>query len=236
MINLSIHPSFTHIQFSRNKGNSIDSSFIQKFSEALDQLNSSTSVLLIEGTPHFSVGMNLEYLSAMTSSQVTDLFIQYEALLQKLEQSPYITIAKMSGYAMGAGAELALSCDFRWMELKARIGFPGVNVGFTYNTKRLQQLISKQTAKRLVLTGATINAQQALSLGIADGIYSYLNKDKELGDFIDTFKNKSPIALKYAKAAFENMNADDALFESIQAGHYKEGATAFVERRKPSWG
>ena len=136
---------------------------------------------------------------------------------------------------MGAGAELALACDFRWMEWKAKIGFPGVNIGFTYNTKRLQHLISKQTAKRLVLTGATLDAQQALSLDIVDGTYSHHNKDKELDDFINKFTNKSSIALKYAKAAFGAMDSDEALFQSIQAGDYKEGATSFIEKRKPAW-
>lgn len=235
MFQITPYHAYTHIQFSHGKGNPIDLSFIHGFFQTLDSLEGTTPVVVIEGIPHFSVGMNLEHLSAMKPAEVETLFGLYEKLLQKLEQSSFIVMAKITGYAMGAGAELALACDFRWMEQKAKIGFPGVNVGFTYNTKRLQRIISKQTAKRLVLTGTTINASQAYSNGIADWVYSSKRMDKEIAEFAGKLAEKSPIALKYAKAAFAELDPERALLLSIQTEHYKEGAIAFLEQRKPSW-
>ncbi|WP_164984869.1 enoyl-CoA hydratase/isomerase family protein [Ammoniphilus sp. CFH 90114] len=235
MFQVTEHSQYTHIQFSHDKGNSIDLPFIHRFMEVLDTISEKTSVLIIEGTPHFSVGMNLQQLAHLAPLEVTTLFATYEKFLNKLETAPFITIAKITGYAMGAGAELALSCDFRWMEQKAKIGFPGVNVGFTYNTKRLQRLIPLQIAKRLVLSGSTINGQLALSYGIADRIASHKRIDQELEEYAIQFAGKSPIAIKYAKEAFLELGSDVALLRSIEAEHYHEGALAFIEGRPPQW-
>lgn len=235
MFQITPYDTYTHIQFSHGKGNPIDLSFIQEFFHTLDRLEGTTPVVVIEGQPHFSVGMNLEFLTSMKPAEVETLFGLYEKLLQKLEQSSFIVIAKLTGYAMGAGAELALACDFRWMEQKAKIGFPGVNVGFTYNTKRLPRIIPKQIAKRLVLTGTTINAHQAYSYGIADWVYSSKRIDKELAEFAGKLAEKSPVALKFAKAAFLDLDPERALLLSIETEHYREGASAFLEQRRPSW-
>ncbi len=228
-------PNYWHIRFNYDKGNSIDNHFIERFSQTLDQLPQDAHVVILEGNAHFSVGMNLPFLSRMSPPEVKAYFSRYETLLTQLEQAPYITIAKMTGYAMGAGAELALACDFRWMEQKAKMGFPGVNVGFTYNTKRLRKLIPHQVAKRLVLSGATINAQAASQYGIADRVLSHKRLERELEEFVTQFAGKSPHALKYAKAAFFQMESEEALNLSIETEHYLEGATAFIEGRAPRW-
>lgn len=229
------YPQYTHIKFTHEKGNPIDLTFIRRFIEALDHLGSNLPALIIEGTPHFSVGMNLEKLAQMGPNEVETLFHDFEKLLTKLETASYVTIAKITGYAMGAGAELALACDFRWMEQKAKIGFPGVNVGFTYNTKRLQQLVPTQVAKRLVLAGSTINAHAAQAYGIADRVQTNKRIDEELAEYAKQFAAKSPVALKYAKAAFLDMDPWRALSLSIESKHYQEGAHAFLEGRRPQW-
>jgi enoyl-CoA hydratase/carnithine racemase len=226
---------YVHIKFNYAKGNPIDSSFVQLFFDTLNNLEDHTRVAVIEGTPHFSVGMNLRTLYDMKVTEVETLFSIYEQLLYKIETLPFITIAKMTGYAMGAGAELALACDFRWMEQKGKVGFPGVNVGFAYNTKRLQQLIPKQIAKRLVLTGSTLTSAEALKYGIADKVLAKNQMDIELDTFAETFVDKSPTAIAYAKAAFCDMDSTRAMALSIQSKQYLEGAKAFLDNRKPSW-
>ncbi|WP_134700506.1 enoyl-CoA hydratase/isomerase family protein [Ammoniphilus sp. YIM 78166] len=235
MFQLIEKPTYWHIRINQDKGNSIDNHFIERFSHTLEQLPEDARVVIIEGNAHFSVGMNLQSLSHMSPPEVKAYFLRYETLLTQLEKAPFITIAKMTGYAMGAGAELALACDFRWMEQKAKVGFPGVNVGFTYNTKRLKKLIPHQLAKRLVLSGATINAKAASEYGIADRVLSHKRLDLDLEEFATQFAGKSPHALKYAKAAFFHMDPEEALDLSIETEHYLEGATAFMEGRAPRW-
>ncbi|HJV45547.1 MAG TPA: enoyl-CoA hydratase/isomerase family protein [Bacillota bacterium] len=235
MFQVTKKEQFVHIQFNYLKGNLIDLQFVQHFFDTLNNLDDSTRIVVIEGAPHFCVGMNLDTLHDMKVSEVETLFSIYEQLLHKIENLPFITIAKMTGFAMGAGAELALACDFRWMEQKAKIGFPGVNVGFAYNTKRLPNLIPRYIAKRLVLTGSTLTSTEALHYGIADKVVSKNQMEEELHSFALSFMDKSPTAIQYAKAAFCEMDPSRAMALSIQTKHYQEGAAAFLEKRKPCW-
>lgn len=235
MFSLIHEKDYAHLTFQHEKGNPIDLLFVQHFFDTLNGLDESVKVLVIEGLPHFSVGMNLKTLREMKVTEVETLFSIYEQLLYKLETASYITLAKITGYALGAGAELALACDFRFMEQKAKIGFPGVNVGFAYNTKRLQRLIPRQTAKRLVLTGTTLSSEQAARLEIADHVCSKGQIQRDIQEFAASLQKKSPIALHYAKAAFLDVEPERAMTLSIQSKHYKEGASAFLENREPHW-
>ncbi|MBP1931610.1 enoyl-CoA hydratase/isomerase family protein [Ammoniphilus resinae] len=235
MFTLKKEKFYSHLHFRQKKGNPIDLPFVQDFFEQLNSIDEETRILVIEGAPHFSVGMNLHALRMMNVSEVETLFSIYEQLLSKIETAPFITIAKMTGYAMGAGAELALACDFRLMEQKAKLGFPGTDVGFAYNTKRIQNFVPRQTAKRLILTGAVLTASEALDHGIVDHVTSKNHLAEYLEEFTEFFQDKSPIAIQYAKAAFLDMDPARAMTLSIQSKHYKEGAAAFIEERKPNW-
>jgi enoyl-CoA hydratase len=100
------------------------------------------------------------------------LVAQEEHVLYDLISSlPQPTIAVIAGYALGGGLELALACDFRFVEASAVLGLPEVNLGVFPSgggTQRLPRLVGVSVAKRLMFSGETFGAERAVDLGIAD--------------------------------------------------------------------
>lgn len=90
-----------------------------------------------------------------------------------LADLPRVTIAAISGFALGGGCELALTCDFRIAATSARLGQPEILLGIipgAGGTQRLSRLVGPARAKDLVLTGRRIRAEEALSMGLVDRV------------------------------------------------------------------
>jgi enoyl-CoA hydratase/carnithine racemase len=86
---------------------------------------------------------------------------------------PRVTVAAVSGYALGGGCELALACDFRIASEKARFGQPEILLGIIPGgggTQRLPRLVGPAKAKDLILTGRQVDAEEALAIGLVDEV------------------------------------------------------------------
>lgn len=160
-----------------------------------------------------------------------------------IERSPKPVIAAVNGFALGAGCELAMSCQFRIASSNAKFGQPEVNLGLVPGyggTQRLVQLIGKGRALEMLLSANMIDAQTALQLGLVNHVVEpddLLPKAKELLRLINT---KAPLALagciKAANAVFDNENGYETeakLFGELFATEdLKEGKDAFLNKRK----
>src|SRR2546428_10631605 len=161
-----------------------------------------------------------------------------------LETMPKPAIAAINGFALGGGCELALACDIRYASAKAKLGQPEVNLGILPGwggTQRLARACGLGVAKELILTGRLVDADEALRIGLVNGVHDpVLEKVREVAALL---ASKSPLALAAAKRAVnhalqgdhvENLQreADEfgGLFGSEDA---KEGLTAFAEKREP---
>jgi enoyl-CoA hydratase len=156
------------------------------------------------------------------------------------------TIAAIDGFALGGGCELALACDLRYASSRAKLGQPEINLGIIPGwggTQRLARTCGLGVAKELILTGRLVDADEALRIGLVNAVQDpALEKAREVAELL---ASKSPVALVAAKRATnlalqgdhaENLRreADEfgALFSSEDA---KEGMTAFVEKRPPTF-
>jgi enoyl-CoA hydratase len=156
------------------------------------------------------------------------------------------TIAAINGFALGGGCELALACDVRYASVKAKLGQPEINLGIIPGwggTQRLARVCGIGVAKELILTGRTVDAEEALRIGLVNAVHDpVLDKALETAQLL---ASKSPIALAAAKAAINRALAGDAqrnlaaeaddfgdLFSSADA---KEGMAAFAEKRQPQF-
>lgn len=154
-------------------------------------------------------------------------------------------IAAVNGFALGGGLELAMACHFRVASENAKMGLPEVSLGVIPGyggTQRLPQLIGKGKAMELIMTAGMLNAQEALEWKLVN----YVVSSSELISFCTEIANKilrnSPLAISAAIKAI-NANYKDGVngFEteikhfgrSFGTADFKEGTTAFLEKRKP---
>lgn len=152
--------------------------------EALEQLEMflelvskgrQVKVLIITGSGEksFISGADIQEMNSGTPDSLLRFFELGQAVLNTLEQAPFVTIAAVNGYALGAGFELALACDLIYAAPHAKLGFPEVSLGLIPGfggTQRLPRVLGLNLAKELVLTGKTISADEALTLGLINRI------------------------------------------------------------------
>ncbi len=155
-------------------------------------------------------------------------------------------IAAINGDALGAGLELALSCDVRLASDTARFGFPEVGMGLIPmdgGTQRLPRIVGRAKALELILAAETISAGEALEIGLVNKIVAPERLTAETQAMARTIAAKGPIALRYAKEAV-NKGLDLTLEQGLrlEADLYlllhttvdrTEGIRAFLEKRPP---
>jgi len=155
-------------------------------------------------------------------------------------------IAAINGDALGQGLELALSCDIRLASVKAKFSLPQVAKGLIPmdgGTQRLPRIVGKSKALELILTAETIDANEALEIGLVNKVIAKEEVAAEAEAMARTMTTKGPIALRYAKEAV-NKGLDLTLEQGLrlEADLYfllhttedrTEGIKAFLERRPP---
>ena len=169
-----------------------------------------------------------------------------QAAFAKLESLPVITIAAINGYAFGGGNELALAWDIRIASGSAKFGQPEVGLGIIPGfgaTQRLPRTVGKANALDLILSGRTIDAQEALRMGLIHRIASEAGALEDALAYARGLGKNSNFAVSKAKqaiAAFGTLSAQEG-FEAeanLFSDCFKypdqfEGMTAFVEKRRP---
>ena len=144
-------------------------------------------------------------------------FIGYWDAVQKVSKP---IVAAVSGYCLGGGCELAMTCDLIVASDTAQFGQPEINLGIipgAGGTQRLTRAVGKSVAMEMVLTGRRISAQEALAFGLVSRVFpaqSFLDDSIALAAEI---ADKAPVALRVAKEsvnrAFESTLAEGVLFE-----------------------
>jgi enoyl-CoA hydratase len=214
--------------------------------ELADERDTRVVVLTGAGDRAFIAGADIKYMSGLDVDEAKawgELGHEAARLLEAMRQP---TIAAINGFALGGGCELALACDLRFAASTAKVGQPEINLGIIPGwggTQRLARTTTLGFAKELILTGRTVDAQEALERGL-------VNVVTEPGELLPLAMEtafqlaaKSPLALEAAKEAINRALAGDhgdnlrreadrfgELFASEDA---HEGLTAFAEKREP---
>ena len=174
--------------------------------------------------------------------------VQCGSLVEPVAQLKQPVIAAIGGDATGLGLELALACDIRIGEKNARFGLPQVREGQMPchgGTQRLPRLIGCSKAMEMILTGETIDAEEALRCGLIHRVFPPDALMKAALDLAGDMAEQSPLSLSYAKEAL-NKGLDLTLDQGISAeldlylllfstSDRTEGITAFKEKRKPKF-
>jgi|YNPBryunderm2012_1023409.scaffolds.fasta_scaffold13435_4 enoyl-CoA hydratase len=213
--------------------------------QTLERDEEALAIVLTGNEKAFTAGADIKEFAARNSAQM--LAENPLEKWQRIEKFPKPLIAAVSGYALGGGCELILMCDIVIASETAKLGLPEVNIGVmpgAGGTQRLTHLIGKFKAMELILTGRTIDAQEAFALGLVSKVVpaaEYLEEAKRVAREI---ASKSPIAVRAAKeavlAALSGLEQGLAFerksfYLLFDTEDKKEGMQAFLEKRKPQW-
>ena len=205
-------------------------------------------ILTGAGEKGFVAGTDIKELRLLDEQSGTSFSEGGQAVLNTIENLGKPVIAAVNGYALGGGTELALACHIRIASENAKFGQPEVNLGIIPGyggTQRLARLVGKGRALEMILGGDQIAAQEALRVGLVNKVVPLPELLKSAEVLALKIVCKGQIAIKFALqavnatnelplAAGQTLEAD--LFGRCCATEdFKEGTTAFLEKRKPGF-
>ena len=196
------------------------------------------------GDRAFCAGADVTSFGSVEPTDMMDVSEVFEVVAS----FPRPVLAKIDGYCLGAGLELALACDLRLATADSTFGNPEITLGLIPgggSTQRLLRIIGETRAKELVFRGNHISADRAEDWGIVNRSVPADDFDDTVGDFLEDLVGGPPIALKVAKQVMnhgQNASLDAALaLESQGFGllfsteDMREGTAAFLEDREPEF-
>lgn len=212
--------------------------------ERLDKEEGVRAVVLTGGSKVFAAGADIKGMADATSQEM-----QKSDRLAKWERMRKISkpiVAAVSGFALGGGCEMAMSCDMIVASENAVFGQPEILIGVipgAGGTQRLTRAIGKYRAMEFVLSGRRFSAQQALEWGLVNHVVPNELVVEEAVSLAEEIASRPPIAVRLAKEAV-NWAVDVELGEGLvkERQHFyklfdtedqKEGMKAFLEKRKP---
>jgi enoyl-CoA hydratase len=232
--------------------NALNARLLRELEAALAELGADPEVRLLvitgAGSKAFCAGADLTELAAKTPEEGRALASWIQRIFNAVEGMRKPVLAKIQGFCLAGGFELAMACDFRIAADTAVFGQPEVNLGMVPGaggTKRLPRLIGKTKALELLMTGERINAAEAARLGLINAVVPVEQLDQAVDEFVAKLLSKSPVALGIIKDTVTRgleLDLEQALaYEADQFGaalrteDAREGLGAFMGKRKPAY-
>jgi len=199
------------------------------------------------GEKAFAAGADIKEFADFTEEQAKELSANGQRIFAKIGNAPKPVLAAVNGFALGGGLEFAMACHMRIASDNAKFGQPEVSLGVTpgyAGTQRLTQLIGRTKASELLLTGSMIGAEEALNLGLVNYVVPQEELLAKSMALLGKILKQSPVALagvlRCVNSYFDkNSNGFDTevneFAKCFSSQDFKEGTTAFIERRKPQF-
>jgi cyclohexa-1,5-dienecarbonyl-CoA hydratase len=249
-IKFTIDDRVARITMARPPVNILNIAMMQEINAALDRCSQQRDLaaIVFDAAPDcraFSAGVAVEEHTHETIFQMLDSF---HAIFRNLEQIAKPVIAVVNGPALGGGCELVAMCDFVISGEQARFGQPEIKLGVFPPVAAilLPRIIGERRARQLMLTGETIEAGEALALGLVTRLVPSAELEQETLRLLTQLRGLSTAALEHAKRALDlaqgrSLDAalkeveDMYLHELMKTQDATEGINAFIEKRKAVW-
>ena len=228
--------------------NALNSATLAELNQCLSEIEVRKDIRVVivtgSGAKAFVAGADISEMVNATPAEGRAMALLAKEAFFRLEKMPQVTIAAVNGYALGGGCELAMACDFRIASSKAKFGQPEVGLGITPGfggTQRLSKLVGKGMAKMLILTADTINAEEALRIGLVEKVTEPEQLMSVCEEIAAKIASKAPIAVAMSKTCINkgyhlDLFSGSALEAEAFGGCFgtedqKEGMKAFLEKR-----
>jgi len=233
--------------------NALTVAMVDELRQAQDQLAAAdVSVVVIRSdVPKFFVaGADLKLLGEAEADGFAEYVDHLRSTIERFAEAPYLTIAAIDGHALGGGLELALACTMRFGGSGASVGLPEIKLGVlpgAGGTQRIARLLSRGNALDLLLTGRSVDADEALRLGIVDRLApSGVAAGEAAVDFArelaDGPRDAFQAVVRCVDAARDQVFGSgmaierDEVLRLFASPDGREGVAAFLEKRVPSFG
>ncbi len=229
--------------------NALNNQLMREVMDALESFdkNEAVGAMVITGNEKaFAAGADIK---EMADKSITEMMDQdHVAVFGRIRTIQKPVIAAVSGWALGGGCEVALSCDMIVASDSAKFGQPEITIGVipgAGGTQRLTHAVGKAITMEMILNNRTLSAQEAYQYGLVNRVVpvdGYLDATLKLADEI---ASRAPLAIRAAKKMINQsyeLSLKEALAEEKQTFYnlfasedQKEGMKAFIEKRKPEW-
>jgi len=251
LLTIDIKDRIACVTMNRSPVNALNTELAKELSAAFLDLKDNPEVRVIVLTSSrkvFVAGADIAMMKEISETKDLAQMLDFDRRLQFansiLEDMPKPTIAVINGHSMGGGTELALFCDFRFIEEKATMGLPEINLGLLPGAGGIQKivrLIGRTKALRLMLQGNALSAQEALNLGLVEEVCTAENLMISAMELARDLAQRAPVAVaeikKCVNAALE-LERDSSLAYDVRGlgelfvtQDAEEGLQAFLEKR-----
>lgn len=238
------------IRLNRPKAlNALNATLMGELNSALNDFDQDTEIgaIVITGDERaFAAGADIKEMSA--SSAVDMLLYDNISAFDQIMRIKKPVIAAVSGWCLGGGNELAMSCDMIIASETAKFGQPEITIGVipgAGGTQRLTRAVGKAIAMEMVLNNRTLTAEEALAFGLVNRVVPVENYLENALEFAAEFASRAPLAIRLGKEAvnlaFETP-LSIGLAEERRSFYFlfasqdqKEGMQAFVDKRDANW-
>jgi enoyl-CoA hydratase len=243
-------PHVARLRFDAGELNLLGPDSVREFREAVEDLPPEVSVLVVRGTgPEGGLtgGLDLTVAREFSVSDARRFLRSLRDLIRAVRDAEAVTICGCGGYALGAGLELAMACDFRVATADAALGLPEVDVGLVTGIQGglLIRLVGLSAAKELVYTGEPVSGVEAAEMDLVNRAPPADEYEAAVDAYVDTLAAKSPRVLREQKRVFRAWRSVgvergiDHSLESIAAcfdtRDQREAMDAFLENREPTF-
>lgn len=235
-----------------DKLNAMNRETLAELHQVFEQTKNDYSIRVIiiasSGEKAFIAGADISEMAQLSPLQAQEFSRLGQQLMQKIEQLGKPIIARIQGFTLGGGMELAMSCTLRIVSEKAKFGQPEINLGIIPGfggTQRLLRLAGRGAALELCLLGHQIDAQRAYALGLATRVVAPEKLIDETNIIADQLANSAPHAIAGILDAVmvggecgiqQGLDYETQTFAlGFSTNDMREGTKAFLERRKPNF-
>ncbi len=230
--------------------NALNTQMVTELIEALNsfEVDEAVRCVIIAGSEAaFSAGADIKEMMGLSAVDMVKTG-HFFPLWERVGKYPKPIVGALSGFALGGGLELAMSCDVLIASDTARLGQPEINIGVIPGgggTQRLTRAVGKYKAMEMILTGRMIGAEEAKTLGLVSRVVPKEACVEEAKRVAKEIASKSPLAVRLAKQAVnkafemglsDGLDFERELFYLLFASEDKvEGMKAFLEKKKPDF-
>jgi len=251
-LKVDIRGSVALLTIDNPAANTWDVESLPALREVVEKLNADKSIYALvitgQGDKFFSAGADLKLFADGDPKTAADMANFFGAGFEALADFRGVSIAAINGFAMGGGLEVALACDIRIADEKAKMALPEAKVGLlpcAGGTQRLSWLVGEGWAKRVILCGERLDAATAERIGLVEEVVTGGQVLERALALAEQVGEQSPTSVRMCKdlihtarnsAISEGLQGErDRFVELFSTQDQREGVNAFLEKRKPEW-